>query len=156
MRYRLRALYPTVAMFIAVAAFALPAKAQSEDAILAVLTEWSEIYATATDAAEMQALYHPDAVFFGTGGIEPMIGAAAFGPYFQNQFDNFTDRQHALLWRGCSDRDGALSLQRHAARRRRADRGALPLHLRPRPYRRRLAHHPAPFLADPAMILVSE
>lgn len=76
---------------------AVPSRAQSEGEILAVLEAWSEIYANSTDATEMQALYHPDAVFFGTGGAEPMLGAEAFGPYFQNQFDNFSDRAHAYI-----------------------------------------------------------
>lgn len=74
-----------------------PAQAQDEADIIAALDRWSEIYETATDAAEMQALYDPDAVFFGTAGQQPMVGANAFGPYFQNQFDNFTDRDHAFV-----------------------------------------------------------
>lgn len=73
-----------------------PAMAQ-EDEIRAAMARWSEVYATAVDAAEMQVLYHPDAVFWGTGSREPMVGAAAFGPYFQNQFDNFTNRAHAFV-----------------------------------------------------------
>ena len=65
--------------------------------ILAAMARWSDVYATATNAAEMQALYHPDAVFWGTGGRVPMAGIAEFGPYFQNQFDNFTDRAHEFV-----------------------------------------------------------
>jgi uncharacterized protein (TIGR02246 family) len=75
---------------------ASPAIAQEEE-IRAAMARWSEVYATAVDAAEMQALYHADAVFWGTGSREPMVGADAFGPYFQNQFDNFTDRAHAFV-----------------------------------------------------------
>ncbi len=75
----------------------VPAHAQDEADIVAALERWSEIYETATDAAEMQALYDPAAVFFGTGGQQPMVGADAFGPYFQNQFDNFTDRDHGFV-----------------------------------------------------------
>jgi uncharacterized protein (TIGR02246 family) len=75
---------------------AAPASAQ-EDEIRAAMARWSEVYATATDASEMLALYHPDATFWGTGARTPMVGAAEFAPYFQNQFDNLADRAHAFL-----------------------------------------------------------
>lgn len=93
LRQRLTAAMAGLAIAMVVA---LPAAAQTEAEIEALLARWSEVYATTTDATEMQALYHPDAVFFGTGGQAPMIGAEAFGPYFQNQFDNFTDRRHGF------------------------------------------------------------
>ena len=80
------------------AALASAAAAQTpEDEILAAMARWSDVYSTATDAAEMQALYHPDAVFWGTGGRVPMAGVEEFGPYFQTQFDNFTDRAHGFV-----------------------------------------------------------
>ena len=85
-----------LAAAIIVFVMAVPCRAQ-ESEILAVLEAWSEIYANSSDSAEMKALYHPDAVFFGTGGLEPMLGLEAFGPYFQNQFDNFSDRDHAFI-----------------------------------------------------------
>ncbi len=77
--------------------WATTAAAQGEDEIQAVLDRWSQVYATATDAAEMLELYDPDAVFFGTGSQTPMVGAAIFAPYFQNQFDNFKDRSHSFI-----------------------------------------------------------
>jgi len=97
MRQPLRIISAAIAMLLATLLSTLSARAQDEGAILAALERWSEVYATAVDAAEMQALYHPDAVFFGTGGQLPMVGADTFGPYFQNQFDNFTDRAHAFV-----------------------------------------------------------
>jgi hypothetical protein len=87
-----------LAAFAIAAAPATLAIAQTaEDEILAAMARWSEVYMTATDAAEMQALYHEDAVFFGTGGRAPMVGAAEFGPYFQGQFDNYTSRAHEFV-----------------------------------------------------------
>lgn len=75
---------------------AVSALAQEAE-IRAAMDRWSETYATAVSADEMLALYHPDAVFWGTGGVTPMSGPDEFGPYFQTQFDNFTDRAHAFL-----------------------------------------------------------
>ena len=84
-------------MFIIAAAWAsLPAVAQ-EDEIRAAMARWSEVYSTAVDASEMLALYHPDATFWGTGARSPMVGAAEFAPYFQNQFENLADRSHAFV-----------------------------------------------------------
>jgi hypothetical protein len=138
------------------AALASAAAAQTpEDEILAAMARWSEVYSTATDAAEMQALYHPDAVFWGTGGRVPMAGVEEFGPYFQTQFDNFTDRAHGFVdpvIRFYGDLDRPLPLRCHAGRRRRADRGALPLFVQLRADRRRLADHPAALIAAAAMI----
>lgn len=73
------------------------AQADTEDEIRAAMARWSEVYSTATDAAEMLALYHPDATFWGTGARLPMASIEEIGPYFQNQFDNFTDRAHAFV-----------------------------------------------------------
>lgn len=83
------------AMFAAIATAAVAQTPEEE--ILAAMARWSEVYATATDAAEMQALYHSDAVFWGTGGRVPMAGVEEFGPYFQTQFDNFTNRAHGFV-----------------------------------------------------------
>lgn len=92
-----RGIETLLATAIVVFVLAVPSRAQPESEILAVLEAWSEIYANSSDARQMQALYHSDAVFFGTGGLEPMLGLDAFGPYFQNQFDNFSDRDHAYI-----------------------------------------------------------
>ena len=78
---------------LALLAAATPSRAQNEDEILAAMQRWSATYGTATSAADMVALYHPDAVFWGTGGQEPMVGPAEFAPYFQGQFDAYTARQ---------------------------------------------------------------
>lgn len=84
------ALLLALAFFLTVAA---PARAQTEAEITAVMDRWSTTYGTATDGADMLALYHPDAVFFGTAFRVPFIGAEAFAPYFQAQFDNYPTRQ---------------------------------------------------------------
>jgi uncharacterized protein (TIGR02246 family) len=92
---RLTATVAAVMMLVMTSASA--ALAQAEDEIRAVLDRWSETYATATDAAEMMELYHPDAVFFGTGSQLPMTSPAEIAPYFQAQFDNYTDRSHSYI-----------------------------------------------------------
>lgn len=74
-------------------AAAVPARAQAENDILAVMERWSATYAAATRGEEMLALYHPDAVFFGTAFRSPFVGAASFAPYFQAQFDNYRARR---------------------------------------------------------------
>lgn len=96
MRQGLRLAAAVAAMVFALA-WASSAAAEAEDDIRALLDRWSQIYATATAASEMLELYHPDAVFFGTGSQTPMIGAAAFAPYFLGQFDNYKDRAHAFV-----------------------------------------------------------
>lgn len=91
---RLYALVLTAAL---IPVLTVAAAAQDEADIRAAMALWSETYSTAVSADEMLALYHPDAAFWGTGATTPMVGAVAFGPYFQNQFDNFTDRSHTFL-----------------------------------------------------------
>jgi hypothetical protein len=98
MNRRIPAPIAAAAAMVLALLFAPVAAAQTaEDEVLAALDRWSEVYSTATDAAEMQALYAPDAVFWGTGSRTPMVGADTFGPYFQAQFDNYTNRAHAYL-----------------------------------------------------------
>ena len=94
MKQRLTAGLAIIALVLSSATAVL---AQTEDEILAAMARWSEVYATATDAAEMLDLYHSDAAFWGTGARVPMVGAAEFAPYFQSQFDGFTNRAHAFV-----------------------------------------------------------
>lgn len=76
---------------------AVSAAEQNEAGVREAMARWSEVYATATDAAEMLALYHPEAVFFGTGNPAPMATPEEMAPYFQTQFDSYTDRRHEFL-----------------------------------------------------------
>ncbi len=76
---------------------AVAARAAPEDDILAALAHWSAVYETATDASEMLALYDPNATFWGTASRTPMVGTEAIAPYFQAQFDNYTNRLHAFV-----------------------------------------------------------
>ena len=77
MKQRLTAGLAIIALALSAATAVL---AQTEDEILAAMARWSEVYATATDAAEMLELYHSDAAFWGTGARFPMVGAAEFAP----------------------------------------------------------------------------
>ena len=82
-----------VALFVVAAA---PARAQEAE-IRAVLDRWSATYGTASNAAEMLPLYHPDAVFWGTTLAQPFVTQDEFGPYFQLQFDNYVRREVVFI-----------------------------------------------------------
>jgi hypothetical protein len=89
-----------VALLALIAAFSTaPARAQSpgETAILAAMDTWSATYGSATSSAQMVALYHPDAVFWGTGARAPFVGAPSFAPYFDTQFTNYPTRRVAFV-----------------------------------------------------------
>ena len=74
-----------------------PERGDAELAVLQALDRWSSTYGSATTAAEMLALYAPDAVFWGTGAREPFVGADEIGPYFTRQFENFPERSVAFV-----------------------------------------------------------
>jgi len=76
---------------------AMPATAQTEADVAAVLDRWSATYGAASSGGEMLPLYHPSAVFFGTSFPEPFVGRDAFAPYFQQQFDNFPTRSVTFI-----------------------------------------------------------
>ena len=61
--------------------------------ISALLRRWAATYGSAQSPDEMLGLYAPDAVFFGTGGKTPFLGAQEIGPYFGRQFSNFSERK---------------------------------------------------------------
>lgn len=78
--------------------FATPAMGQDgEDGVAAVLEAWAQTYGSASSSEEMLTLYDSEAVFWGTGGREPFVGAEQIAPYFDQQFSNFTQRRVSFL-----------------------------------------------------------
>ena len=69
----------------------------SVEEISALLGRWAATYGSAESPDEMLSLYAPDAVFFGTGGQTPFLGAHEFGPYFGQQFSNFSVRKVSFI-----------------------------------------------------------
>jgi uncharacterized protein (TIGR02246 family) len=67
------------------------------DEISALLERWATTYGSAESPDEMLRLYAPDAVFFGTGGQTPFLGAEEFGPYFGRQFGDFSARKVSFI-----------------------------------------------------------
>ena len=80
-------------LLVAALGWSETARAQSpaEGEITALMQRWSETYGSGTPD-DMMALYAPDAVFWGTGGREPMTDPAAIRAYFATQFTNFPTR----------------------------------------------------------------
>src|SRR5690606_18480637 len=85
-------------LFGALLSCATPAMGQDgEQGVAAVLEAWAQTYGSATASEAMLELYDPDAVFWGTGGREPFVGAQQIAPYFDQQFSNFSQRRVSFL-----------------------------------------------------------
>jgi len=77
---------------------AVPALAEDETEVRALLERWAASYSAADATPEgMLAHYDADSVFWGTGGQTPFVGAAQIGPYFGQQFSNFPQRRVSFI-----------------------------------------------------------